>query len=98
MKTRRKLGSSCLTGLAILIVGCGTADDGVDPGDLAARDLLGLDPSVALRWGPGDRAAARDVLEDALEAQRPTERRALLEYAPGLRDAVVGSFIVLDRE
>ena len=49
-----------------LAAGCGAADDGVDPGELALRDLLGVSPAVAEAWGAEERAAARGVLEPAL--------------------------------
>jgi hypothetical protein len=54
--------------LATVIAGCGTAETDIDPGELGARDLLGIDPGVAAAWGGAERAAARRVLERAFDA------------------------------
>jgi hypothetical protein len=59
--------------LGVLALGCG-AESGVDPADLALRDLLGLDPQVAEAWGAEERAAAREVLERSLGEGRLDER------------------------
>ncbi|MBZ0234677.1 MAG: hypothetical protein K8M05_20260, partial [Deltaproteobacteria bacterium] len=45
---------------------CGAADNRVDPGDLALRDLLGVAPQLATTWDGDQRTAARHVLADAL--------------------------------
>src|SRR5262245_31639151 len=52
---------------ALGVAGCGAADNRVDPGDLGLRDLLGIAPHVAAAWDDGQRAAARQVLGDALD-------------------------------
>lgn len=52
---------------------CGAADNRVDPGDLALRDLLGIAPPVATAWDDEQRAAARAVFADALDDTRVTD-------------------------
>ncbi|HUQ03248.1 MAG TPA: hypothetical protein VM261_12185 [Kofleriaceae bacterium] len=55
------------------VCACGAADNRVDPGDLALRDLLGIAPQVATAWDDDQRVAARHVLADALGDARATD-------------------------
>ena len=54
--------------MGLLSAACGAADDRVDPGDLALRDLLGVQPQVVAGWDDAQRAAARQVLVAGLAA------------------------------
>jgi hypothetical protein len=55
---------------AAMLAGCGAAELGVEPEELAVRDLLGVAPEVALRWSQAERAGARALLRSALGQQR----------------------------
>lgn len=60
--------SSTWAAACLLSAACGAADDRVDPGDLALRDLLGVQPQVVASWDEAQRAAARQVLAVGLTA------------------------------
>lgn len=64
-----RMGPSWLVAMVCLgSAACGAADDRVDPGDLALRDLLGVMPQVVAGWDEAQRAAARQVLAAGLTA------------------------------
>jgi hypothetical protein len=54
--------------VCLVSAACGAADERVDPGDLALRDLLGVMPQVVAGWDEAQRAAARQVLAAGLTA------------------------------
>ena len=54
--------------VALTLVGCGAADQDLDPAMLDPRDLLGVTPAAAATWDAGQRAAAREVLAQAWRA------------------------------
>ena len=73
--------------------GCGTADDPVDPHDLALRDLLGVAPRVAVAWDADQRAAAREVLAGGLRR----DEALALPRLDGDGAAVVSGLVAIDR-
>jgi hypothetical protein len=89
----RRCGSiAVLILLAAAVVadaGCGAADGELDPEDLSVRDLLGVDPQVALRWTPAQRASARRVLDAALAA--PVDGSAFAIASGG--EATLGALV-----
>jgi len=70
-----------LLALATTVSGCGAADGELDPTDLTVRDLLGVEPKLAVRWTARQRAGARRVLESALAA--PVDAAAFAAPAGG---------------
>lgn len=83
--------------VCLLIAGCGAADERVDPGDLALRDLLGVQPKVVASWDEAQRAAAREVLAGGLAAREPVALTApLADDEAALVRALAASDAVLD--
>lgn len=80
--------SFALFGLGLFA--CAGASE-VTPKDLGARDLLGLEPSVALEWSSAERSEARRTLTRAMSR---TEGETLaLELAPELADDIDSALI-----
>ena len=83
--------------LCALSVGCGTADNRVDPADLELRDLLGISPAPASRWSAEQRAAARRVIAESAseEARVPLDPlRVSAQLAP-FRDELARDVVVV---
>ena len=83
--------------VCLLIAACGAADERVDPGDLALRDLLGVQPKVVAGWDEAQRAAAREVLAGGLAAREAVALAApLADDEAALVRALAASDAVLD--
>lgn len=54
----------------VLATAC-THGDGLDPADLDARDLLGLEPRLAMQWSDAERADAHRTFDAAFRAVDP---------------------------
>lgn len=89
------MGTRVPWGLLFLVaVGCGTADNRVDPGDLELRDLLGIAPQPASRWSGEQRAAARRVIAASLDDEVP-ERWVASEPLAPFRDEIARDAVVI---
>src|SRR5262245_33002323 len=92
-KTTRSLA----LGLALVSSACGAADNRIDPGDLALRDLLGIAPEAALAWDGAQRAAARAVLDDGLDVAPPGGARVVLAPGRSRDERVARTLAAIDR-
>jgi hypothetical protein len=82
--------------LTLTLAAC--AGGGVDPGDLDARDLLGIAPRVAARWDADERASARAVLIDSAAAGEP-EAIEIDRAVTGSGDAwAIAALTTVDRQ
>lgn len=90
---------TCLLVASVTALGCGAADSGVDPGDLALRDLLGISPEVAAGWDATERARARAII--ALASDRAGEEPAepvRLGVGADEREAIIASMSAVDEQ
>jgi hypothetical protein len=56
----------------VLVLGAGcTRGEELDPADLTARDLLGLDPRIAIEWSDAERDDAHQTFDAAFRAVDP---------------------------
>ncbi|HEY0476645.1 MAG TPA: hypothetical protein VGD37_03925 [Kofleriaceae bacterium] len=91
-QTSRLLMSCC----ALLVTACGAGDDRLDPGDLELRDLLGISPEVAGSWDPGQRVAARRVIEAGLHQIQAPPGHAALGKDPAFDRRVAQALAAVD--
>lgn len=83
--------------VCLVIGACGAADERIDPGDFALRDLLGVQPKVVAAWDDAQRAAAREVLAGGLAARDAIALPVpLTDDAAALVRALAASDAVLD--
>jgi hypothetical protein len=91
-ETSRLLMSCC----ALLVTACGAGDDRLDPGDLELRDLLGISPEVAGSWDPGQRVAARHVIEAGLHRIQAPPGHAALGKDPAFDRRIAQALAAVD--
>lgn len=89
-----------ITAFALAVVtGCAASHRDLDPGELTARDLLGIAPSVALAWDADQREDARAVLDAAMDESVPAAELEVGMYAAETIDrSIVHGFVELDHE